>query len=177
VAVALVALVVVSAAAAGAVSARTDAPAPLRQSAPAQQNATVTLDYEGDGPTLRASSEQTVRGETTLSPDTELTVRLRASGGGTQFIRSKTTTVGDDGQFRVAFDLRDLRDGDGGPVTVTVRGEGETLTTVDGTLVTPTPTPTTTTSDTSVPGFGVGVALAALFGVVALLGRRRGRAP
>jgi PGF-CTERM protein len=177
VAAAVATLVVAAAAAFGAVSARTATAAsgPTLGSGPAaQENATVSLRYQGDGPTFRPTAGQTVRGETTLSPGTELTVRLRSSGAETAFLRSQSTTVAENGTFAVSFDLRDLQDASDTVVTVTVRASGQQQAQVDGRLETdPTATPTDTpSSGTNVPGFGVLVALLGLVGAAALVARR-----
>lgn len=64
--------------------------------------------YDGEELELASAPEQVVRGETDRPPGTELAVRIQSSesGGGPQpFVRSTTTTVDDDGTFRVEFDL------------------------------------------------------------------------
>jgi PGF-CTERM protein len=176
-AAAVATLVVASVAVVGAVSARiaTAGSDPSLGSAPAaQENATLSLRYQGDGPTFRPTAGQTVRGETTLSPGTELTVRLRSSGDETAFLRSQSTTVAENGSFAVSFDMRDLQDADDTEVTVTVRADGQQQAEAEGQLVTdPTATPSDTpSSDTNVPGFGVLVALLGLVGAAALAARR-----
>jgi PGF-CTERM protein len=176
-AAAVATLVVASVVVVGAVSARTAtaASAPILGTGPAaQENATVSLRYEGDGPTFRPTAGQTVAGETTLSPGTELTVRLRSSGEGTPFLRSKSTTVAENGSFAVSFDMRDLQDADAGEVIVAVRADGQQQALVEGQLETdPTATPTDTqSSDSTVPGFGVLVALLGLVGAAALAARQ-----
>lgn len=101
--------------------------------APATVAESATLVYEGDELTLRPGANQTVHGETTLSPGSEVTVRLRSTAASSGFLRSVEATVRDDGTFAATFDLRSVAPGEA--FAVSVRHEGTELTAADGRVV------------------------------------------
>ncbi|WP_227356983.1 BGTF surface domain-containing protein [Haladaptatus salinisoli] len=150
-------------------------------------DAEVTIDRDGETVTVERATNQTISGETTLDPGTEVVVV--ASSPGT-FYKTKQVNVTENGTFDATFDFE--RFDDGTEFEVVVKRDGVSLASVDGvvgeqattttasttalssstTETTDTTTGTTeTTSQNGQPGFGLGVALAALAGV-ALLARR-----
>ncbi|WP_135827463.1 BGTF surface domain-containing protein [Halorussus halobius] len=66
-----------------------------------------TIVSDGDEPTLQSAPDQTIRGETSVDPDTEVVVVLE----GPTFYKSATTTVTDRGTFAASFDLSSLSSG------------------------------------------------------------------
>lgn len=66
--------------------------------------------HDGEQLTLEPASGQTIRGETDLEGGTELSVRVRSSGEN-PFLRSRPTTVDEDGTFEVTFDMSDVPEG------------------------------------------------------------------
>ena len=71
---------------------------------------TPRFTYDGERLTLEPAPEQSIRGETDLDADTELSVRLRSSGEN-PFLKSATATVEDDGAFEATFDMTGVEDG------------------------------------------------------------------
>ena len=74
------------------------------------ETATASFDYEGDRLTLSAADNQVVRGETSLSPGTEVRVLLDAGDArnveGVRWVKTvASTTVTEDGTFNATFDL------------------------------------------------------------------------
>ncbi len=113
-------------------------------------NSSVSLHYEGDGLVLDNAKNQTIRGNTTLDPGTELGVQLHATG---QFYKSQTVMVRPNGTFNATFDLDEYKTGTEFGAIVTLPGnnstETKTLLVVDGVLrndsmTTTTERPTTT---------------------------------
>lgn len=88
--------------------------------------AETALSYVGDSIELEAGPGRAVRGETELSPGTEMSVRL-LSMGETPSLLTSQTTVATDGTFRTVFDLSGTDDLDyaGADFDVTVLTEGE----------------------------------------------------
>ena len=72
---------------------------------PWSNNTTIVSD--GEEPTLQSAPDQTIRGETSVDPGTEIVVVLE----GPTFYKSATTTVTDQGTFVASFDLRSLSSG------------------------------------------------------------------
>ena len=117
-------------------------------------NATVTIAAENDSPTFVTAPGQTIRGRTSLPPDTDLEVRLRSTGP-VRFLGLNSTAVRDDGTFRATFNLSSVTLFEPVSVRVSVRRDGETLAAASGSLrpdneTTRTPSPDSTTS-TPVP--------------------------
>ncbi len=140
----------------------------------------VRLITNGDGAVVvRPAPDQTVRGTSSLPEGTELSVRMRSSGGAT-FLKSKTATVGADGEFAVTFDFDGLAEDAPIEATVSVRA-------ADGGLVreyeavvrsaaeTESPGGTTAgdTTSATVPGFGAATAGAGIAAALVGLARTR----
>jgi hypothetical protein len=89
----------------------------------------VTVATADDELTLNAGPGQVVAGNTTLPPGTELSVRVRSTGG-PPFLQTVLTTVDDRGRYRAVFDLTEVPVDT--PVTVVVHRSGDPLTTVEG---------------------------------------------
>lgn len=75
-----------------------------------EESATAAFDYEGDRLTLAAADGQTVRGETSLAPGSDVTVVLEASREGpverSRWVESfSDATVAANGTFVASFDL------------------------------------------------------------------------
>ena len=143
-------------------------------------DATLELVTDGDRVVVRPADDQTVRGRTSLSPGTELSIRIRSSGE-SQFLKTKAATVGDDGTFAATFDFDGLAEDAPVEAEASVR-------TADGDLAreyeavvrsastTESTDSTTGTTSARVPGFGaatagIGIAVTAL--AAALLRTRR----
>jgi hypothetical protein len=67
--------------------------------------------HEGDRLTLAALENETVRGETNLSPGTDVTLRLSSTSGGSPFVVQRSTAVAEDGTFAVEVDLVGVANG------------------------------------------------------------------
>lgn len=153
-AVALVALLVASAAVAPA-AAQSDGD-------------TFTLDSES----LASTAETTVTGTTTLDPGTELQVRIRSAGDtDPAFLKSKAATVGSDGAWNAAFNLSAVETHDRASVTVSA-ADGDTSRTFEVSLRDD-DAATADEAPVSTPGFGVAAAVVALLGSAAVLANRR----
>lgn len=96
-------------------------------------DASATIHHDGDAVTLESAAGQVVRGSTDLAPGTEVTVRLRSSGGDQPFVRQTPATVGPDGRFEAEFDLSSIEAGTS--FTVTVAVDGDTLASAPGEVV------------------------------------------
>ncbi|WP_266078790.1 BGTF surface domain-containing protein [Haladaptatus caseinilyticus] len=110
-------------------------------------NSSVSLDYEGDLLVLDAAANQTLHGETTLEPDTELLVEIHATS---QFFKSRPVAVRPDGTFTATFNFSDYDAETEFGVVVSTRKNNSTaedpLVAVDGVLQNGTETTTTTTT-------------------------------
>lgn len=173
----------VSGLAAGAVTAGTDDQM-MAETTP--DDHTTRLDTGGEEVTLRAVSDQEIRGETTVSEGSTVLVRLRSSGE-SPFIRRQEATVEEGGVFTVTFDLSDVSADDPTEVTIEIRrSDGALLREVMGTLQPaeaaqtstesqPTTSSSVTTNTNSQtpgqPGFGTLVAVLALLGIAVLASR------
>ncbi|SFR46606.1 BGTF surface domain-containing protein [Halogeometricum limi] len=123
--------------------------------------------------TFYPAENQTVAGETTLEPGTELLVYVRSNDGEYRFSKDARANVTDDGTYAAQVDLSDLSENASTSVNVTVRHATDASgpeTTYEGDLRPAAAQPETETEDssTSVPGFGalaglVGAAVVALF--------------
>ncbi|MFC7020136.1 MULTISPECIES: BGTF surface domain-containing protein [Haloarcula] len=133
--------------------------------APAAADQTATIDAESLP--LHADDQQVVRGETTVSPGSELTVRLRSSDGSDPFLVQESTRVLQDGTFAATFDMSQVSGNTS--VNLVVHSDGETLVERDSRVVacdgncsdpappTPAPTPTPTETETEWEGSGLDV--------------------
>lgn len=108
----------------------------------------VSLDYQGDRVTVKQASSQTISGATSLSPGTELLVKLRSTEA--PFLKEETVTVGDDGTFGATFDLSTVVPSD---FTVRIVVDGTVLTEVDGEVVQSVETETTAETTTTATTF------------------------
>lgn len=97
-------------------------------SAPA--NATFLVD--GDQLTLPATSDAQLRGETWLSPGTNVSVRIRSTSSETPFIRNQETTVGENGTVAVAYNMSAVAPGSA--FEASIRYDGEELVSRSGTV-------------------------------------------
>ena len=127
----------------------------------------VEAEHSLDEPVnVSAASGQTVAGETTVAPGTELSLRVRSSGD-TQpsFLKTASVYVTEDGTYEGTFDFSEQQAGD--TFEVTVRGGAADSLTVDGNVgegdattdtatdtVTETPTDTETQTETEMPTDG-----------------------
>ncbi|SFR74721.1 PGF-CTERM protein [Halogeometricum rufum] len=127
----------------------------------------VEAEHSLDEPVnVSAASGQTVAGETTVAPGTELSLRVRSSGD-TQpsFLKTASVYVTEDGTYEGTFDFSEQQAGD--TFEVTVRGGAADSLTVDGNVgegdattdtatdtVTETPTDTETQTETEIPTDG-----------------------
>lgn len=132
-----------------------------------------------DGVVLAPAQDQTVTGTLDLEAGTEITVEARKGG---EFLKTNTTSVGEDGQFSASFDFDDIP-GDVERFEIRIRTDGETVEEVTGTFETP---PTTTEQaiqdettgtaeppeDSTLPGFGLATGAVALAAAGLLLRRR-----
>lgn len=91
----------------------------------------VTVATDDDELTLRSGPGQVVAGNTTLPAGTELSVRVRSTGG-QPFLQTVLTTVDDRGRYRAVFDLTEVSVDT--PVSVVVHRSGDPLTTVEATV-------------------------------------------
>ena len=146
-------------------------------------NPTAMFAHDGEAITVRSTSNQTLSGETTLDPGTEITIQVKSKAGGSPFLKHRSTTVSAQGTFTAVFNFSDVPVGtefvtraayhNGSRIVVltdevdgkVVNGSAEPSTTTD--TVTPSSTPRTQTTDTSgQAGFGFiagfGAVLAAL---------------
>jgi len=87
-----------------ATGAPTAADRPARVTAQDAVNGT-TIVHEGDRLTVRSGVDQTIRGETTLSPGTPLQVRVRSADTGSPFLLTGGAEVTDFGTFNATFDF------------------------------------------------------------------------
>ena len=127
----------------------------------------VEAEHSLDEPVnVSAASGQTVAGETTVAPGTELSLRVRSSGD-TQpsFLKTASVYVTEDGTYEGTFDFSEQQAGD--TFEVTVRGGAADSLTVDGNVgegdattdtatdtVTETPMDTETQTETEMPTDG-----------------------
>ncbi|ELZ27004.1 hypothetical protein C475_08716 [Halosimplex carlsbadense 2-9-1] len=91
------------------------------------------FDYDGDRLTLAALENETVRGETDLSPGTDVTVRLSSTSGGSPFLLQRTATVADDGTFAAEVDLVGVANGTA--FEASVRHDGTAVASADGVVI------------------------------------------
>ncbi|QLH84738.1 BGTF surface domain-containing protein [Halosimplex pelagicum] len=91
------------------------------------------FDREGDRLTLAAHENETVRGETDLSPGTDVTVRLTSSSGASPFLVQRAATVDEDGRFAAEVDLVGVANGS--TFEATVRHDGESVATAEGVVI------------------------------------------
>ncbi|GAA0226026.1 BGTF surface domain-containing protein [Haladaptatus pallidirubidus] len=75
---------------------------PFDHSTTEANNSSVSLDTGGDGFAFDAAANQTVRGQTSFDPDTELLVQIHARG---QFFKSQTVSVQPNGSFAALFNF------------------------------------------------------------------------
>jgi hypothetical protein len=97
-------------------------------SASADPNA--TIDYDGERLVVEQTSNQTITGETTLDPGTQVTVRARSANSASPFLRSSVATVADNGTFAAEIDFAEVADGT--EFTITVHYNGTRLTEAPG---------------------------------------------
>ncbi|MFC6862312.1 BGTF surface domain-containing protein [Halomicroarcula sp. GCM10025817] len=131
--------------------------------APAAADQTATIDA-GSFP-LHADDRQVVSGETTLSPGSELTVRLRSNNASNPFLKQDTTRVLQNGTFAATFDMSPVPANTS--VNLVVHSDGETLVERDTRVVAcdgncsdpapPTPASTPTPTETDWEGSGLDV--------------------
>jgi hypothetical protein len=81
---------------------------PDQEQRDANQSGPIELAYEGDRIELASAPNRTLRGTADLEAGTELSVRLRSTGG-SPFLRTDRATVGDDGGFEASFNMSDIR--------------------------------------------------------------------
>lgn len=131
--------------------------------APAAADQTATIDAESLP--LHADDQQVVRGETTVRPGSELTVRLRSSDASDPFLYQESTRVLQNGTFAATFDMSQVSGNTS--VNLVVHSDGETLVERDSRVVAcdgncsdpapPTPEPTPTPAETEWEGSGLDV--------------------
>ena len=144
-------------------------------------NETVVLRDGGSELTFAPTTNQTVRGETSLPPGSALAVHLRVTGP-VSVLQIKSTSIRENGTFRATFDLSHVAVLEEAPVTVSVRRDGTTLAAAEGTVRPPesesrsntlTGSPTATESpgtDTAPFGTSIyGTELGATLGVLVVL--------
>ena len=164
-----------------------------------EASASVNVNSE-DIVEVEAAEEQTISGTSTLTPGSEITVRVASSGGSNPFVLSKKVTVAEDGSWEGTFDFSDAEVDQEFTVKLSsfdVEADGMVVEQVGTPTPTATPTPTPTPSPTPTPtatpddgtptatedpgttapedgqpGFGVIVSLIALLGAALLAARR-----
>lgn len=82
------------------------------------------LSFDADPVELDAVAAATLRGSTDLDPGTEADVRLRSTGD-QPFLRTNATTVDDDGEFAVTYNLTRVEAPQ--DAVVSVRADGESV--------------------------------------------------
>lgn len=145
------------------------------------------VDDIEDGVVVAPAQNQTIVGTLDLAEGTEIQVRARKGGA---FLKSRSTTVDADGQFRVSFDFADVS-GEDAEFQIQVVADDKTVNEVTAVFKTPPTTRTATTTtdqalqdettkktvepsqDGSVTGFGLVTGVLAL-AASGLLVRRRG---
>lgn len=103
---------------------------------PAQTDPNATssvFDYEGDAVTVQNAAGQTIQGTTELEAGAKVQVRLEGTGQGTKFLKVQTATIGEDGRFKVSYDMTGIDAGS--TFTVTVVHDGETLAQAPGKVI------------------------------------------
>ncbi|RYJ14611.1 PGF-CTERM sorting domain-containing protein [Halogeometricum borinquense] len=130
-----------------------------------------------DSTTFYPTDDQTVSGETTLEPGTELLVYLRSNNGEYRFSKEARANVTEDGTYEAAFNLSSVPDNASTSVNVTLRHATDPdgpETTYAGELRPAAEQPKTTTesSSTGIPGFGPVVGLVGAALAAALFARR-----
>jgi hypothetical protein len=98
----------------------------------ADDGAEATIDADDDELTMQAGPGQVIAGDATVPAGTELSVRVRSTGG-QPVLRTVPTRVDDRGRFRAVVNLTAVPADT--PVTVVVRRGDDSLTTVEGTVV------------------------------------------
>lgn len=131
----------------GPSAATTDTPNPTATAA-TDETPTARVVATNQSLVLPATEDALVRGETSLTPGTDLSVRVRSTGD-SPFIRTRTATVAPDGTVRVRVDLADIDPGT--PVTVSLAHDGTTLAERQATVVGETTTVTLTNGPYEVP--------------------------
>lgn len=144
----------------------------------AAQDATITVDHDGETVTVANGTSQVISGTADLPVGTELLVRLRSTGEtDPQFIRSESAVVTENGTWAVALDFDvggpgpGFTEGETFSLTVTTE-DGEHSTELDGEFVacggdcadptparTPTPRPEQTPTPTPTAGTSPSVSL------------------
>ncbi len=115
-------------------------------------NSSISIRHEGDSISLDAASNQTVRGNTTLDPGTNLEVQVHATK---QFFMSDSVTVQPNGSFNASFNFSEYEPGTEFGVSVGLPRNNSTeidvLATADGVLQRPgkSTTGSTTTRNTT----------------------------
>lgn len=89
--------------------------------------------HEGDRLTLAALENETVRGQTSRSPGSEVTVRLSSTSGGSPFLVQRTVTVAEDGSFAAAVDLVGVANGT--TFEASLRADGAEVAHADGVVI------------------------------------------
>ncbi|WP_135365593.1 BGTF surface domain-containing protein [Halosimplex halophilum] len=115
-AVAVVLVAAVAAVSAGGVPLGGDGPADSTATPGPAGNGT-TVAHDGAHLSLDGAPNQTIAGETDLSPETELAVRV-VSDGDSPFLVSESTTVAEDGAFSATVDLSHVSEDASAWVTV-----------------------------------------------------------
>lgn len=131
-------------------SAETLADAPFDHDTVTANNSSVSFD-NGDKPIVfDTAANQTVRGETTLDPDTKLFVQIHATS---QFFKSQMVAVQPDGSFNATFNFSEYEaDTEFGVVVATRENNstaGTPLAAVDGVLKNSSEATTTTALSTT----------------------------
>ena len=88
-------------------------------------NADIDNDGQTDEISVQQASGQTISGETTLEPGTELSVRVTGTDAGSPFVKPLSATVQDDGTFSTSADFSD--NARGANFTVDVRYNSTSL--------------------------------------------------
>lgn len=120
-------------------------------------NADIDNDGQTDEISVQQASGQTISGETTLEPGTELSVRVTGTDAGSPFVKPLSATVQDDGTFSTTADFSD--NARGANFTVDVRYNSTSLLNeqVDGRIA-EAPTASVTFNDQETNGSVVTVA-------------------
>lgn len=89
-----------------------------------------SFDYDGERVVVEQAVDQRISGSTTLENGSQVTIRVRSSGGASPFLRSSVATVQPDGSFAATFDFEEIDRGT--EFTVTARYNGTELASAPG---------------------------------------------
>ncbi|WP_049987054.1 BGTF surface domain-containing protein [Halobellus rufus] len=140
----------------------------------AAQSGDAPVELETDA--VESVQNATVSGTSTLDAGTEIQVRLSSTGETSpQFLKTRTTTVGSDGDWNATVDLSAIEEHDSVGVSVVVAsGDDDRGADFEIPIENDRTTPAETgDSPVSAPGFGSVVAIVALVGSAALVRTRR----